>query len=164
MAESGLRLVGPNCEGVLNNAVGLDVTFAAHSPSLGNIAFVSQSGALGANTIFRWASERGIGISMFASVGNEADLCSNDFLEYFGNDPGTTVVMVYMEGAIRIEHGASGTLKEHLEPRVTVHTANVLGCDNCLPYDTCAVGGDLEQDLHLIEVEHPGIGAPAAPD
>jgi acetyl coenzyme A synthetase (ADP forming)-like protein len=98
-SKGNVRIVGPNCEGILNSTVGLDLTFAAKTPqTVGGISFISQSGAIGANTMFRWAYERGIGFSLFVSSGNEADLSASDYLEYFGQDPKTRVIMVYLEG------------------------------------------------------------------
>jgi acetate---CoA ligase (ADP-forming) len=96
--DCGMRLIGPNCLGVLNTAedVRLDATFAAHSPPPGNVGFFSQSGGLGIAMIE--ASERlGIGISSFVSVGNKADVSGNDLLEYWEQDPATEVVLLYLE-------------------------------------------------------------------
>ena len=96
--KGGLRFVGPNCEGVFNASANIDLTFAAKSPRKGGISFVSQSGAIGANTMFRWGFERGVGFNIFCSSGNEADLGSADYLEYVGQDRNTRVVMMYVEG------------------------------------------------------------------
>jgi acetyl coenzyme A synthetase (ADP forming)-like protein len=94
----GMRMIGPNCLGVLNReeAVRLDATFAPAWPPSGNVAFSSQSGALGL-AILEYASEIGIGISHFVSVGNKADVSGNDLLEYWGRDPGTRVILLYLE-------------------------------------------------------------------
>lgn len=96
--RGGLRFVGPNCEGIFNATANIDLTFAAKSPKKGGISFISQSGAIGANTMFRWGAERGVGFNMFCSSGNEADLCSTDYLEYISQDKETKVVMMYLEG------------------------------------------------------------------
>jgi acetyl coenzyme A synthetase (ADP forming)-like protein len=96
--EAGMRLIGPNCLGLLNTAddVRLDATFAAHAPPAGNVGFFSQSGGLGIAMIE--AAERlGIGISSFVSVGNKADVSGNDLLEYWEEDPATDVVLLYLE-------------------------------------------------------------------
>jgi acetyl coenzyme A synthetase (ADP forming)-like protein len=95
---AGMRLIGPNCLGLLNTAddVRLEATFAAHSPPPGNVGFFSQSGGLGIAMIE--AAERlGIGISSFVSVGNKADVSGNDLLEYWEQDPATDVVLLYLE-------------------------------------------------------------------
>jgi acetyl coenzyme A synthetase (ADP forming)-like protein len=100
MASTGnVRIIGPNCEGILNSSIKLDLTFAVKTPqNPGGISFISQSGAIGANTMFRWAYERGIGLNLFVSSGNEADLSASEYLEYFAQDPRTKVMMVYLEG------------------------------------------------------------------
>ena len=94
----GMRLVGPNCLGVLNReeAVRLDATFAPAWPPSGGVAFSSQSGALGL-AILEYASEIGIGISQFVSVGNKADVSGNDLLEFWEKDAGTRVILLYLE-------------------------------------------------------------------
>ncbi|MGD0159313.1 MAG: CoA-binding protein [Candidatus Bathyarchaeia archaeon] len=96
--KGGLRFVGPNCEGIFNASANLDLTFAPKSPKKGGISFISQSGAIGANTMFRWGAERGVGFQVFCSSGNEADLGSTDYLEYVSLDKDTRVVMMYVEG------------------------------------------------------------------
>ena len=94
----GMRLIGPNCLGVLNteSAFNLDATFAPVYPPPGRVAFSSQSGALGL-AILDLAAELNIGISHFASVGNKADVSGNDLLEYWEEDPGTGVILLYLE-------------------------------------------------------------------
>ena len=96
--ETGMRLVGPNCFGVLNTdpEVRLNVTFATNAPPPGNVGFFSQSGGLGIAMIE--AAERlGLGLSSFVSVGNKADVSGNDLLEYWEQDPGTKVILFYLE-------------------------------------------------------------------
>ncbi len=94
----GMRMIGPNCLGVLNTApeVRMNATFAPTQPTPGRVGFLSQSGALGI-ALLGAAAQRGLGISSFASVGNKADLSSNDFLEYWEGDQGTEVVLLYLE-------------------------------------------------------------------
>ncbi len=94
----GMRLVGPNCMGVLNTdpAVSLNATFSHVFPPRGNIAMATQSGALGL-VILEHAQNLGIGLSTFVSVGNRADVSSNDLLEYWRDDPDTDVIMLYLE-------------------------------------------------------------------
>src|SRR3954469_14348795 len=95
---SGMRLVGPNCMGVANTdpEVSLTATFARADVPAGTIGFVSQSGAFGAAAI-DGASRRGIGLSAFVSLGDKADLSSNDLLQYWEQDPATQVVALYLE-------------------------------------------------------------------
>jgi acetate---CoA ligase (ADP-forming) len=92
----GARLVGPNCLGIFSAEVGLNATFAPHSFPAGNIGFSSQSGALGL-ALLEQASARGLGLSGFVSVGNKADVSSNDLLEYWEDDPNTDLVLLYLE-------------------------------------------------------------------
>jgi acetyl coenzyme A synthetase (ADP forming)-like protein len=94
----GMRMVGPNCMGLLNlaPAISLNGTFAPSTPPRGTIAFMSQSGAMGV-TILDYAAEFGIGVSSFVSMGNKADVSSNDLLEYWREDPDVGVILMYLE-------------------------------------------------------------------
>ncbi len=94
----GMRLVGPNCMGVLTTdpEVSMNATFAPTMPPPGPISFLSQSGALGV-TILDYAAEYGIGIRHFVSVGNRPDVSGNDLLEYWETDAATRVVLMYLE-------------------------------------------------------------------
>lgn len=94
--DSGMRLVGPNCLGVLNTdpAIRLDATFSPGCPPAGPIAFASQSGAYGTLEL---ATRRGLGLSSFVSMGDKADLSGNDFLRYWEQDERTDVVLLYLE-------------------------------------------------------------------
>jgi acetate---CoA ligase (ADP-forming) len=96
--ETGMRLVGPNCLGVLNTApaVHMDATFAPGRPPAGRIAFASQSGAYGIAALDH-AERWGLGLSSFVSMGNKADLSGNDFLRFWEQDPGTDLVLLYLE-------------------------------------------------------------------
>ena len=96
--ENGMRLVGPNCLGVLNTAPGvrLNSTFIPQPPPPGSVAFVSQSGALGL-ALAEFAEERRLGVCSFASIGNRADVTGNDFLEYWEEDGRTEVALFYIE-------------------------------------------------------------------
>ncbi len=95
---SGMRLVGPNCMGVLNTdqAIRLNATFAPTYPPEGRVGFLSQSGALGL-AVIEHAAQRGIGLSTFVSVGNKADVSGNDLLAYWADDPRTDVILMYLE-------------------------------------------------------------------
>ena len=92
----GGRLIGPNCLGIAVAGVSLNATFAARTPATGNIAFSSQSGALGV-AFLEAAEARGLGLSAFVSIGNKADVSSNDLLEWWEDDPHTDVVLLYLE-------------------------------------------------------------------
>jgi acetyl coenzyme A synthetase (ADP forming)-like protein len=95
---AGMRVVGPNCLGVANlhHLTGFNATFAPGEPTSGSVAFASQSGAFGIAAIDE-AAARGIGLSSFVSMGDKADLSGNDFLEYWEQDPDTSVLLLYLE-------------------------------------------------------------------
>lgn len=92
----GMRLVGPNCFGVANPAIGLDTTFGVNKMRVGSIALASQSGGLGI-ALLAEAHRRGLGISSFVSLGNKADISGNDTLCYWAEDPATKVIALYLE-------------------------------------------------------------------
>ncbi len=96
--DSGMRMVGPNCMGLLNTApsVQLNGTFAPVYPPAGNVAMSSQSGALGI-AILDYATRNNIGISQFVSVGNKADVSGNDLILSWEDDPQTDVITLYLE-------------------------------------------------------------------
>ncbi|MDO8578751.1 MAG: GNAT family N-acetyltransferase [Dehalococcoidales bacterium] len=94
----GMRMVGPNCMGVINTdpSVKMNATFSPVFPPAGNVAFLSQSGAMGL-IVLQYAKNLDIGISTFVSVGNRADISSNDLLEFWEQDPSTDVILLYLE-------------------------------------------------------------------
>jgi len=94
----GMRMIGPNCMGVINTdpSIKLNATFSPVYPPVGNVAFLSQSGAMGL-VVLEYASNLDIGISTFVSVGNRADISSNDLMEYWEQDPSTDVILLYLE-------------------------------------------------------------------
>jgi acetate---CoA ligase (ADP-forming) len=92
----GARLIGPNCLGVSSAAASLNATFAPRALPPGRIGFSSQSGALGL-ALLEKAAERRLGFSSFVSIGNKADVSSNDLLEWWEDDPDTDLVLLYLE-------------------------------------------------------------------
>ncbi len=96
--SAGMRMVGPNCMGMLNTnpGISLNATFVPTWPPAGNIGLVSQSGALGYVILDHFQSLK-IGLSSFVSVGNKADVSGNDLLAYWAEDPQTKVIMLYLE-------------------------------------------------------------------
>ena len=95
--DSGMRLIGPNCLGVMNPVSGLNATFASNSmPRAGNVAFISQSGAL-CTAILDWAQQEMVGFSAFVSIGSMLDVDWGDLIDYLGNDPRTHSIVMYME-------------------------------------------------------------------
>ncbi|HEX6083807.1 MAG TPA: GNAT family N-acetyltransferase [Thermoanaerobaculia bacterium] len=95
---AGIRMVGPNCMGVLNTAadVNMHATFSSVFPPRGSLAMSSQSGALGL-AILEHAKSLNLGFSTFISVGNKADVSGNDLLQYWAEDPNTEVILLYLE-------------------------------------------------------------------
>jgi acetate---CoA ligase (ADP-forming) len=96
--NAGIRMVGPNCMGLLNTDPGvrLNATFSPVYPPSGGVAMSTQSGALGL-AILAYARRLNLGISTFVSVGNKADVSSNDLLQYWADDPRTRVILLYLE-------------------------------------------------------------------
>ncbi len=93
----GMRIIGPNCIGVVRPTVNLNTSFLKSSPETGNVAFISQSGALG-SAILDWAVCMHIGFSMFTSLGSMIDVDFADLIDYLGEDYKTRSIMLYMEG------------------------------------------------------------------
>jgi acetyltransferase len=96
-----LRIVGPNCVGIMVPRLGLDATFSHLAASAGDIAFLSQSGAM-ITAMLDWAAPRGIGFSYVVSLGDMADVDFDDMLDYLAADPHTRAILLYVEG---ITHG-----------------------------------------------------------
>ncbi|MCM8757403.1 MAG: acetate--CoA ligase family protein, partial [Candidatus Omnitrophica bacterium] len=95
--QYGVRLIGPNCLGLMDTSSKLNASFAFDMPLPGNIAFISQSGALGTG-VLDWSLKEEVGFSKFVSVGNMADVSEGDLLEFLADDPTPRVILVYLEG------------------------------------------------------------------
>jgi len=93
----GIRVIGPNCIGLIRPRNNLNATFLDKMPKPGNVAFLSQSGALG-SAILDWALHENIGFSNFVSVGSMIDVDFGDLIDYFGSDPKTKSILMYVEG------------------------------------------------------------------
>jgi acetyltransferase len=91
-----MRLIGPNCLGIMNPTDGLNATFANDPPLAGNVAFLSQSGAL-LTAILDWSMREHVGFSGIVSTGSMLDVGWGDLIDYFGNDPNTHSILIYME-------------------------------------------------------------------
>jgi acetyl coenzyme A synthetase (ADP forming)-like protein len=98
LRQHGIRMIGPNCMGILNTdpRVALNASFSAVQPAFGKAGFASQSGALG-EVVLATAKAVGLGISQFVSLGNKADVSGNDLLAWWATDPQTQVVLLYLE-------------------------------------------------------------------
>ena len=95
--KHSIRVIGPNCIGIIRPKINLNATFMDRMPKPGNIAFLSQSGALG-SAILDWAIHENIGFSNFVSVGSMIDVDFGDLIDYFGSDPKTKSILMYIEG------------------------------------------------------------------
>src|SRR5262249_44973614 len=91
-----MRLIGPNCLGLMNPLTGLNATFAASAARAGNVGFISQSGAL-CTSILDWSLRENVGFSAFVSIGSMLDVGWGDLIDYLGDDPNTRSIVIYME-------------------------------------------------------------------
>ena len=98
-----MRVIGPNCMGIIVPGLNMNVSFASEMPKKGHVAFISQSGALGAS-ILDWAAEENIGFSNFVSIGNCMDVSFGDLIDYFGQDPRTKTIILYVESITHARH------------------------------------------------------------
>jgi acetyltransferase len=96
LKRSSLRLIGPNCLGIMNPTIGLNATFAKDPPQAGSVAFLSQSGAL-LSAILDWSHREQVGFSAIVSTGSMLDVGWGDLIYYFGDDPHTKSILLYME-------------------------------------------------------------------
>ncbi|MGD8684422.1 MAG: CoA-binding protein, partial [Chloroflexota bacterium] len=94
--EYGMRVIGPNCLGVMSPVSGLNATFAAGMANKGRVSFIGQSGAL-ITAILDWSLREGVGFSSIVSLGSMADVGWGDLIDYLGDDPDTDAIVIYME-------------------------------------------------------------------
>jgi len=120
-----VRILGPNCLGLLVPGIGLDASFAHVAAVPGRLAFVSQSGAL-CTAVLGWARSRGIGFSHFVSLGNSADVDVGDVLDYLGGEPSTDAILLYLEA---IEHArkfmSAGRAAARNKPVIVIKSGRV---------------------------------------
>ncbi|MBN2017925.1 MAG: bifunctional acetate--CoA ligase family protein/GNAT family N-acetyltransferase [Candidatus Cloacimonetes bacterium] len=96
LRKYGMRMIGPNCLGFIKPSINLNVSFANKMALTGKIAFISQSGAL-CTAILDWSVDQNVGFSHFVSIGSMVDVSFHDLIDYFGSDPHTTSIVIYME-------------------------------------------------------------------
>lgn len=96
LKDNGIRLIGPNCLGFINNKAKINLTFARENPGDGNIAFISQSGAF-CTAILDMACEKHLGFSQVLSIGNKADINENELISLFSNDSNISAIALYLE-------------------------------------------------------------------
>lgn len=97
--EYGIRILGPNCLGMIDTNCPINASFSAHNPLKGKISFISQSGAI-LTSVLDWARTSKIGFSKVVSLGNKADISENDLFESWSKDPNTDVITAYIEGVV----------------------------------------------------------------
>lgn len=150
-----LRVLGPNCLGLLVPGIGLNASFA-HAPAVpGELAFVSHSGAL-CTAVLDWARARGIGFSHFVSLGNSADVDLGDVLDYLGSDPGTRAVLLYIESirhARKFLSAARATARN--KPVVAIKAGRVAEGERAASSHTGALAGS--DDVYEAALERAGI-------
>lgn len=143
---SGPRLLGPNCLGVMNPITGVNATFAAGMARRGSVAFLSQSGAF-CTAVLDWSIKEMVGFSAFVSVGSMLDIGWGDLISYFGNDPSTKSIVIYMESIGDARSFVSVAREVALTKPIIVikpgrtagaakaaasHTGSLTGCDEVL--------------------------------
>jgi acetyltransferase len=137
-----VRIVGPNCSGVLAPPVGLNCSLAATVPGPGKLAFVAQSGAIG-SSVLDWAGSRGIGFSHFASLGEMIDVDFGDLLDYFAGEAEVRGILLYMEAVgdtRKFMSAARSTAR--LKPVVVVKAGRQAGAAAAVVRHTGAPAGD----------------------
>src|SRR5450631_351746 len=97
---TGMRLIGPNCLGIMMPGINLDASFAANIPQLGNLALISRSGAIAAGMV-DWAAQKSVGFSGIVSIGDQLDVDIADLLDYFAMDGKTRAILLYVEAIDR---------------------------------------------------------------
>ena len=139
--EGGMRILGPNILGIIDTKSRLDATFAAAQPSAGDIAFVSQSGAL-LTAILDWAVEEKVGFSKIVSLGNKADLSEIDMFLAFREDPDSKVIVAYLEGVTNgAEFRRAATLLTKKKPLVVVKAGGTAAGSRAVSSHTGSLAG-----------------------
>jgi acetyltransferase len=151
----GIRIMGPNCLGIIRPDVGVNLTFGNNNATPGNLALVSQSGAI-CTAILDWADENGIGFSSIVSTGIGADLDFGDYLDYLVTDPKTRAILMYIEGisdARRFMSGlrAAARIKPVIVLKAGRHTA---GAAASMSHTGALVGSD---EVFSAALERSGV-------
>ncbi|MEZ5278029.1 MAG: acetate--CoA ligase family protein [Opitutaceae bacterium] len=142
--QSGMRLLGPNCLGLLVPGSGINGSFAHTGSLAGSLAFVSQSGAL-STSVLDWAKSGGIGFSCFVSLGNSIDVNFSDTIEYLADDDVTSAILLYIE-AIRNGPGFmnAATLAARKKPIIAIKSGRVPDAQKAAASHTGALAGSDE--------------------
>ncbi len=139
-----IRVLGPNCVGLVRPQINLNATFLRDNPAPGQIAFISQSGALG-SAILDWAVSAQIGFSMFASLGSTIDIDYGDMIDYLGENPHTKSIIIYLEGvgnAKKFMSAARGFART--KPIIVIKAGKYAAGAKAASSHTGALAGDYE--------------------
>ena len=142
-----LRIVGPNCLGVMSSHAGINASFAHLSPQRGNIAFLTQSGAV-ATTVLDWASARDIGFSHIVSLGSMSDVDFGDLLDYLALDPKTEAILLYVEAVTHARKFLSAArMASRTKPVIVVKAGrSEAGAKAALSHTGALAGSDAVHD------------------
>ncbi len=165
-----MRIIGPNCLGVMSPLSGVNATFAAGMARPGNVAFLSQSGALG-TAVLDWSFKEMVGFSAFVSIGSMLDVDWGDLIDYLGNDPRTQSIVIYMESIGNARSFLSAARQVALNKPIIVikagrtdaaakaaasHTGSLTGSDEVLDAAFRRVGvlrvNEIAEVFHMAEV------------
>lgn len=151
----GMRLVGPNCLGIMRPAIGLNATFSKNQANPGHIAFVSQSGAL-CTAVLDWAEANDVGFSLVASTGDAADLDFGELLDYLATDSKTQSILLYIEGIAHSRRFISGLKKAaRMKPVILLKSGRMPeGTQAAISHTGAMVGAD---DVFNAAIERAGV-------
>lgn len=150
-----MRLIGPNCLGIMRPPIGLNATFSHNQALPGQLALVSQSGAL-VTAVLDWAQARGIGFSAIASTGDAADVDFGDVLDYLALDPQTKGILLYVEGVRHARRFLSGLrAAARMKPVIVLKSArHAEGAQAAATHTGAMIGGD---DVFDAALERAGV-------
>ncbi|MGC8733265.1 MAG: acetate--CoA ligase family protein, partial [Halothiobacillaceae bacterium] len=150
-----MRLIGPNCLGIMRPAIGLNATFSHNQALPGQLALVSQSGAL-VTAVLDWAQARGIGFSAITSTGDAADVDFGDVLDYLALDPQTRGILLYVEGVRHARRFLSGLrAAARMKPVIVLKSArHAEGAHAAATHTGAMIGGD---DVFDAALERAGV-------
>ena len=151
----GMRLIGPNCLGIMRPHIGLNATFSKNQAQSGHIALVSQSGAL-CTAVLDWAEAHDVGFSLVASTGDAADLDFGEILDYLATDPKTQSILLYIEGVAHARRFISGLKKAaRMKPVILLKSGRMPeGTQAAVSHTGALVGAD---DVFNAAIERAGV-------
>lgn len=146
----GLRILGPNCLGLIAPGLRLNASYAHRPAATGKIAFVSQSGAL-CTAVLDWAKPRGIGFSHFISMGESADVDVGDLLDYLGSDPSTNAILLHLESVLdRRKFMSAGRAAARVKPVLVIKSGRSdLGAQAAQTHTGALAGSDAVFDAAI---------------